>query len=51
MKATVSFYRNSQIVETKEFRTKSEAKKAIEKYTKSVTVHTRVKERICAYIN
>jgi hypothetical protein len=51
MKATVKFYANKEVVKVQEFRTKLEAKKAIENYRKSVTIKERVKNEICAFIN
>ena len=50
MKTTVNFYENGQVVKSENFKTKSEAKKEIEKYRSSVTIKKRVKNGIQAHI-
>ena len=50
MKTTVNFYENGQVVKSENFKTKSEAKKAIEKYRSSVTTNKRVQNGIQAHV-
>ena len=50
MKTTVNFYENGQLVKSENFKTKSEAKKEVEKYRSSVTIKKRVKNGIQAHI-
>lgn len=51
MKATVNFYENGQVVKSENFKTKSEAKKAIEKYRSSVTTNKRVQNGMQAHLS